>query len=66
MLFVPFPRVGSLGTEVLSMLYFIDLLLFRQESDCENFGILLQLQLLQLFFEGYQFPYSILILLIIN
>ena len=63
---VPFPRVGSLGAEVLSMSYFIYLLLFRQESDCENFGILLQLQLLQLFFEGYQFPYSILILLIIN
>ena len=66
MLFVPFPRVGSLDAEVLPMSYFVDLLIFRQESDCENFGILLQLQLLQLFFEGYQFPYSILILLIIN
>ena len=66
MLFVPFPRVGSLGTEVLPMSYFIYLLLFRQESDCENFGFPFQFQLFQLFFEGYQFPYSILILLIIN
>ena len=66
MLFVPFPRFGSFGTEVLLMSYFIYLLLFRQESDCENFGFPFQFQLFQLFFEGYQFPYSILILLIIN
>jgi hypothetical protein len=64
MLFVPFPRVGILGAEVLPMSYFIDLLIFRQESDCENFGF--PFQLFQLFFEGYQLPYSILILLIIN
>ena len=63
---VPFPRVGILDAEVLPMSYFVDLLIFRQESDCENFGFPFQFQLFQLFFEGYQPLYSILILLIIN
>ena len=66
MLFVPFLRVGIWGAEVLLMSYFIDLSLFRQESDCENFGFLLQLQLLQLFFEGYAFFYFLSIYLYIN
>ena len=66
MLFVPFPRVGSLDAEVLPMSYFVDLLIFRQESDCENFGFPFLFQLFQLFFEGYQFPLFLYILLIIN
>ena len=65
-LFVPTQRVDNLGAEGLLMSYFIDLSLFRQENNYENFGILLQLQLLQLFFEGYACFYFLSIYLYIN